>query len=85
MVDITQEDAQVYEGMFGDYSQDQLKDEIVRTVKVIQDHEESKKAEAKSWTDLIKDEKKKLQYLAERIDYLQHEDAVANHLDQGAA
>lgn len=85
MVDITQEDSNAYEAMFGDHSQDQLKDEIVRTVKAIQDHEENKKAEAKSWSDLIKDEKKKLQYLAERIDYIQHEEAVANQLDRGAA
>lgn len=63
-----QELAQTFEGQFGEMSQDQIKDEIVRTLKMIQDHEENKKAEAKSWTDLIKDEKAKVQYLTECID-----------------
>jgi len=68
------------EGTYGEYNIDQLKNEIVRLVVQKRDHMENKKAAASSWNELIKDTDEKIIYCSERIDYLNHEDAVESHL-----
>ena len=70
-----------HEGMFGDLNIDQLKDAIVRSVKMIEDFKESKKAAAKSWNDQIKEKTEEIQYCSERIDYLNAESARENFLE----
>ena len=72
------------EGEFGDLSVSQLKDNIVRLLKEVSDHEDSKKDAAASWGVLIKDKKGSIQYCTERIDHLRHEDAVAAHVEAAA-
>lgn len=88
---MTQQSAQVtraqqlrqqFEGQYGELSVQQLEDELVRQVKAKADHEQSKKDYAKSYGELIKECKDAIQYIVERIDYLQHEAAVANQLEQ---
>lgn len=73
---------ETHEGTFGDMSVAQLKDAIVQQVVQIQDFKESKKAENKAWSDQIKEKQDGIQYCTERIDYVNHEAAVANQLDQ---
>ena len=45
------------------------------------DYEESKKSYAKTYGELVKEAQDSIDYCVERIDYLQHEEAVAVHLE----
>lgn len=64
-------------GQYGNYSEDQCTNEILRLLAAIEDHKENKKAEMKAYNDLIKEEEESIKYLRGRIDNLRHEDAVA--------
>ena len=66
------------EDSYSGYNTDRLKDEILRLLKAKVDHQENKKAQAKSWSDLIKLAEEKITYCSARIDELQHEEAVQN-------
>jgi len=72
---------ETYEGQYGEYPIQLLEDEIIRKLKMKKDFEESKKAEAKSYSELIKESDDAIDYCVERIDYIQHEEAVANQLN----
>jgi hemerythrin-like domain-containing protein len=76
-----QELRDTYEGQFGEYTIQQLEEEIIRQIKSKADHQESKKAYAKTYSDLIKDCNSAIEYVVGRIDYLQHEEAVAAQLE----
>lgn len=71
---------EAYEG----FTDDAVKEEIARLNKVNIDLIENKKAEAKSYNDLIKENVDKIEYLIEKLDALRHEDAVQNQLEQAA-
>lgn len=73
---------QEFEEQYSELSIQQLEDELIRQVKAKADHEQSKKDYIKSYSELIKECKNAIQYIVERIDYLQHEAAVANQLEQ---
>lgn len=60
---------------------DQCKEEIARLAKIQMDHVENKKAQVDTYNELIKDTKDKIEFLVERIDYLNHETAVAAQLE----
>ena len=70
-----------YEPQYEDFSQAQLKDEVLRLLTQQQDLEEQKKAHADSHNELIKEKKNAIEYCRERIDYLQHEEAVTAQLE----
>ena len=72
---------ETYEPQYEDLSQVQLKDEIVRLLTQQKDLEEQKKAHADAHSSLIKEKKDAIEYCRERIDYLQHEEAVAAQLE----
>jgi hypothetical protein len=69
------------EDQFGDLTADQCKEEIARLARIQMDHIENKKAQLKAYNELINETKDKIEYLVGRIDYVNHEEAVANHLD----
>jgi len=71
------------EGQYEDLNPERCKEEIARLAKVQMDHVENKSAEVKSYNELIKETKDKIEYLVGRIDYLHHEDAVENQLQNG--
>lgn len=73
---------EIMEGQYGDMNPQQCKDEIHRLAKNQMDYVQSKKDAMASWNELIKDNKEKIKYLVERIDYLVHEAQVANQLEQ---
>ena len=56
--------------------------EIARLTKLNMDFEQSKKDYAASYNKSIKLNKGNIKLLVERIDYLHHENAVANILEQ---
>lgn len=72
---------ETYEPQYEDLTQAQLKDEVMRLLTQKQDFEESKKAQNASYNDLIKEKKDAIEFCRERVDYLQHEEAVAAELD----
>jgi hypothetical protein len=77
-----QELREAFEGQYGELTVQQLEDELVRQVKTKADHEQSKKDYAKSYGELVKNAQDSITYIVERIDYLQHEAAVQNVLEQ---
>ena len=70
-----------YEPVYEDFSQDQLKDEILRLLTQQKDLEEQKKIQNDSYNDLITEKKDAIEFCRERIDYLQHEEGVAAALE----
>jgi hypothetical protein len=70
-----------YEPVYEDFSEVQLKDEILRLLTQKQDLEEEKKAHADAHNALIKEKKEAIEFCRERIDYLRHEEAVAAQLE----
>lgn len=73
-----------HEPQYGELTIEELKNEILRLLTQQQDLEEQKKAQADSYNALIKEKKGALEYCRERIDFIQHQEAVNNQLEQGA-
>ena len=69
------------EDQYEDLAPDQCKEEIARLARIQMDHIENKKAQLKAYNELINETKDKIEYLVERIDYLNHENAVAEQLN----
>jgi len=62
------------------FSPEQLGSEIRRLLKQKSDHQNTKKDQAKVYNDLIGEAEVKILYCVERVDFLQHEEAVETHL-----
>ena len=69
------------EDQYEDLTPEQCKEEIARLARIQMDHVENKKAQLKAYNELINETKDKIEYLVERIDYLNHENAVAEQLN----
>ena len=72
-----------YSPQYEDFSIAQLKDEVLRLLTQQKDSEEQKKAQSDAYNSVIKEKKDAIEYCRERIDYLQHEEAVAAQLAAG--
>jgi len=66
------------------YGTAQLEVEIRRLLKTRMDHAETKATYAKEYNELIGEAEVKIQYCVERIDYIQHENAVETHLNENS-
>lgn len=69
------------EDQYEDLTPERCKEEIARLARIQMDHVENKKAQLKAYNELINETKDKIEYLVERIDYLNHENAVAEQLN----
>lgn len=72
---------ELYEPVYEDFEEPQLKDEILRLLTQQKDLEEQKKAQNDSYNDLIKEKKEAIEFCRERVDFLRHEEGVAAVLD----
>ncbi len=66
---------------YEDLNAEACKNEIARLTKINMDHLENKSAQIKTYNELLKENKDKITYLIERIDYVVHEEQVAAHLE----
>lgn len=72
---------ETYEGQYGDFSIEQLDEEIRRALKLKLDSISEKKESAKTFNDQIKEYDERMLYCMERIDHLRHEAQVAHVLE----
>ena len=72
---------ETYEGQYGDFSIEQLDEEIRRALKMKLDTSLEKKETNKTFNDQLKEYDERMLYCIERIDHLRHEAQVAHVLE----
>jgi hypothetical protein len=72
---------ETYEGQYGDFSIEQLDEEIRRALKMKLDTSLEKKETNKTFNDQLKEYDERMLYCMERIDHLRHEAQVAHVLE----
>lgn len=68
--------AEQYDG----YTEETIKEEIARLNKLNFANIEDKKATNKSFSELIKENSQKIEFLVEKLDAVRHDAAVAHHM-----
>lgn len=71
---------EAYGDQYEDFDVQQCKDEVARLSKIKMDQVQTKKDLVSAHSGIIKNTQEQIEYLVERIDYLQHENAVQTHL-----